>query len=150
MEFLSRERIHAIRIDLDKFASEIDTNIILALEPVEDKITQLNSKQLLKSKGADDGDLINERTGSPYLSKAYAKRMKKSKPNIFVSGAFQKEMFLQMDNAKEYFISSYNRLVKYLPGQYLNMFGISKADQPIARQIWKESFRNLSKTKTGL
>jgi hypothetical protein len=142
--------IHTIRVKLDQFVGDMDINVIEALSSVEDKITQLNRTQLLQSKGFDGNDLVNERTGSPYLSKQYGRRTGKTKPNLFVNGDFQKGMFTQMDNIKEYFVSSYHWLVKYLPDQYKNGFGIAKENQPIARQIWKDSFRSILSKKVGI
>ena len=103
---------------------------------IEDQLTELNRRQLLLSTGNDGAPLIHQMTGSPRLSPAYAKRTGKTYPNIFLSGAYQKEMFTDSEYGKGiYRQSSYNHLVKYLPYDYTNLHGVNKMNQPKAQEI---------------
>lgn len=121
---------------INDYVAQLDSNIEQAVIPVKDDIIKINYSQLDNSTGTDDKALVHALTGSPNLSPAYAKRMRKSKPDIFVTGDFRKEMFLEIyDGAKQYMISSYHRLVKYLPSHYKNMFGIAPSNKDKAYSI---------------
>lgn len=126
---------------VDNLADNVDR--VLNSPEVEDKITDLNRKQLLLSIGNDGAPLVNQQTGSPLLSKPYAKRTGKKYPNIKLTGAYQKEMFTSFDYAKkEYFQSSYDKKVKFLPDNYPNMHGINKINQPEAKEITGKAIIN--------
>jgi hypothetical protein len=81
-----------------------------------------------------DKPLIHARTGSPILSKPYAKRKGKSKPNLFDRGDFQNGMILTMPTEKEYIITSDDPKVNFLIGNYGPIFGVSPKNQPKAQE----------------
>ena len=96
---------------IDNLSDNIDR--VINLPEIEEQLTELNRKQLLMSVGNDGAPLIHQMTGSPRLSPAYAKRAGKQYPNIFLSGAYQKEMFTDSEYGKKtYRQSSFNHLVK--------------------------------------
>jgi len=116
--------------------SNLGSNIDDAIYPHEQKLVELNRQQLLQNKGFDSKALINERTGSEFLSAAYAKKMKKQKPDLFVNGRFQDEMRLKTKfDAKVYLVFSYHSLEKFLSVQYKNYAGISMEDKQEAYSI---------------
>ena len=121
-----------------QYVDNLNDNIdrVINYPVIEEQLTDLNRKQLLMSVGADGAPLVHQMTGSPRLSKAYAKRTGKTYPNIFLSGAYQKEMFTDSEYGKGiYRQSSYNHLVKYLPYNYTNLHGVNKMNQPKAQEI---------------
>jgi hypothetical protein len=119
---------------IDNLNDNIDR--VINSPEIEDQLTELNRKQLLMSVGNDGAPLIHQMTGSTRLSPAYAKRTGKQYPNIFLSGAYQKEMFTDSEYGKKiYRQSSFNHLVKYLPDNYPNLHGVNKMNQPIAQSI---------------
>jgi hypothetical protein len=120
---------------LNDYVSNLDANLIEALTPVESQILDINRFQMLNSKGADDKALINNRTGNAKLSKQYARRQRKEYPDIFVSGDYQRDMFIEVKNMDEYLISSSHRLVKYIPVQYENVHGIAPSNRDEAYKI---------------
>ena len=91
---------------------------------------QTNQKQFLNHKDADDSPLIHKDTGKATLSKAYAKKTGKTKPDCFVSGDFWDKMFFIMPNMNEYFIGSKSRIGKFLVINYGGIYGISPKNQP--------------------
>jgi hypothetical protein len=118
------------------YIDNLSNNIDGAIYSVEQELVDLNRKQLLLNKGADDKPLINIRTGSEFLSKAYAKKMKKSKPDLFVRGDFQEGMrLITKFAAKVYTVFSYHNLEKYLSVQYKNYPGIAPKNQKKAQEI---------------
>jgi len=124
------------------YLANFDDNVdeVLNSPQVEEQLTQLNRRQMLLSVGGDGKALIHQKTGSPLLSKAYAKRMRKQYPNIYVNGNYQGEMFTETRyKQKNYLISSLNRLVKYLPFNYKNLHGIAPSNQPLAQQVTSEA-----------
>jgi hypothetical protein len=119
---------------IDNLSDNIDR--VINSPEIEEQLTDLNRKQLLMSVGNDGAPLIHQMTGSTRLSPAYAKRTGKQYPNIFLSGAYQKEMFTDSEYGKKiYRQSSFNHLVKYLPYNYPNLHGVNKMNQPIAQSI---------------
>jgi hypothetical protein len=121
---------------LNDYVSNIDANIDRVISDNEEKLTAINRGQLMQSIGGDGKALINKRTGSPNLSKAYAKRMKKTKPDLYVNGDFQREMQLFPEySRKSYFVTSWHELNKYLANQYENYGGIAPQNRDNAKQI---------------
>jgi len=119
-------RLHDIRLKSNAFVANMNVHISQSIESVEKKLVDLNKKQMLGSVDSDNKSLIHASTGSIYLSKPYAKRKNKVKPNLFDSGEFQKEMFLQTnENNNTWFIDSYSSKSKHLVTNYgSNLFGI--------------------------
>lgn len=128
-------RILEIQRKSNAWVDNLETNVINIIESNEQKTTEFNRDQMMKSKNADGTSLVNNRTGSDKLSKAYARRTGKSKPNIFVTGDYQAAMFTTMPDAKNYFITSDDEKVKYLPGNYDKLHGIAPENQPKVQAI---------------
>lgn len=128
-------RILEIQKRSKDYMSDFSDNVIRVIESNEGQMLNMNRSQMLKSLDANDRPLIHARTGSARLSLAYAKRTGKSKPNLFVNGRFQSDMFFTMPTLKDYIIASDNELNKYLPKNYGKIFGVSPANQPKAQEI---------------
>ena len=117
---------------IDNMAENVDRVIY----SVEQNLIDLNRKQLLSNKGNDDLPLIHSRTGSELLTKQYAKKTNKTKPDLFVRGDFQEGMRLISKFAgKVYIVFSYHNLEKYLSKQYKNYSGIAPSNQEKAKEI---------------
>lgn len=128
-------RIIDIKNRSNQWVNNFGLNVVRVIEGIDQKTVDFNRAQMLASKNAGGSPLIHNRTGSAKLSAAYAKRTGKTRPNIFISGEFQSSMFLVMNDEKEYFITSDNYLVRYLPTNYDKLFGISPQNQPKAQKI---------------
>ena len=105
----------------------------------EKEMVNMNRVQMFNSTAADDRPLVHISTGSAKLTKAYAKKTGKTKPNLFASGDFQNKMFMFMPNEKEYFIASKDYKSGYLEKAYSwgqeTIFGVSPKNQPKAKEI---------------
>lgn len=110
-------------------------NVIRVIESNEKVMLDINKSQMLSSLDAKDRPLIHARTKSANLSRVYAKRKGKSKPNLFDTGEFQGGMILTMPTEKDYIITSDDEKVNILIGNYGSIFGISPKNQPRAKQI---------------
>ena len=112
---------------LDEFVRNIDEHIAAAVEDSAETLVDLNKQQMLNSKLFDGSSMIHQGTGSDLLSPAYAKRKRKSKPNLKDSGDFQNDMFLHAnENSGRYFMSSYDEKTKHLVESYTDkIFGIA-------------------------
>jgi hypothetical protein len=141
------EIVHAEKLRLDEFVTNLDANIIEAVMKVEPQLTGLNKKQLLMSVGNDDKPLINKNTGTAYLSKAYGKRTGKNRPDLRLTGNYHKEMFTEMTDRNNYFQSSYDRKVEFLPSNYPNAHGIAPSNQPKAKELTTKAIGDLMKKK---
>ena len=128
-------RIVEIQKKSNTWVANLKENVINIIEENSQQTVDFNRSQLLNSNDADGKPLINNRTGSDKLSPAYARRTGKSKPNIFETGEYQKAMFLTMPDPKQYFITSDDEKVKYLPGNYNKLHGIAPENQPKAQKI---------------
>jgi hypothetical protein len=120
-------RIIDIQKKSNAYVSSLEANVVRVIESGD--TVNYNRVQMLNSKDAVDGSLVHKRTGSEYLSKTYARKTGKSKPNLFLSGDFQKKMFLTMPSMKEYFIASKDYKGGFLSKNYGQIFGISPANQ---------------------
>lgn len=103
----------------------------------------MNKQQMMANKDATGSPLVNRNTGSEYLSPAYALKTGKRKPNLFLTGSFQNDMFLNVSQtATDYFIDSYDKKSGWLVGMYgKDIFGIE--DKITARTLTGLSFRKL-------
>lgn len=90
---------------------------------------------MLASLDAMDKPLIHACTKSIYLSKAYARRKGKSKPNLFDRGDFQNGMFMTLPTEKDYIISSDDPKVNFLQENYGKIFGVAPSNQEKAKEI---------------
>ena len=126
----------------NSFVANLDKHIGDIVEHNE-KLLQLNKAQLKASKDAKGGALVNNLTGSANLSPAYAKRKRKTKPDIFDTGATFREMDLIFNEPKEYLITSYTDYTKHLVTMYNNLFGIQDKNKakaittPLLSQLYK-------------
>jgi hypothetical protein len=113
-------------------------NVIRVIESHSKEMVNMNRVQMLNSKGAQDNPLIHRSTKSEYLTKPYAKRTGKSKPNLLVNGDFQNGMQMFVPSEKEYFISSKDYKSGYLEKNYgyeKSIFGVGPEAQPKAREV---------------
>lgn len=118
-----------------QYIDNLNANISRVIETNQGKTIDFNRMQMIQSKDADGNPLTHSRTGSTYLSKAYARRMRKLKPDLFVNGQFMDAMFLTMPNEKEYFISSKDYKTQFLAKNYGHIFGIASTNQPKVQAI---------------
>jgi hypothetical protein len=109
-------------------------NVIRVIESNKNIMLNMNKSQMLGSLDAMDKSLIHSRTKSPLLSKAYAKRKGKSKPNLFDRGDFQGGMIFTIPTEKDYIITSNDPKVNFLVGNYGSIFGVSPKNQPKAKE----------------
>lgn len=119
----------------NEWLANFTANVVRVIESNSEKTIDFNRMQMLRSKDADDKPLTHESTGSQKLSKAYAKRTGKSKPDLWLKGDFQEAMFLIMPNEKEYFISSKDYKSGFLSKNYGKIFGVSPDNQSKAQSI---------------
>lgn len=116
-------RLHEIRIRSEAFVNSMDLHIENSIKAVEPELLRMNKGQMLSSKDAENKPLIHKRTGRPTLSYYYARRKGKQTPNLYDTGKFQSEMFLNVHN-QDWFIDSYANVSKYLVENYGKIFGI--------------------------
>jgi len=115
--------------------AQFKENVIRVIESNEAVMLTMNKSNMLGSLDALDKPLIHSRTKSPNLSRAYAKRKGKSKPNLFDTGDFQRGMLMTMPTEKEYIITSDDPKVNFLIGNYGSIFGVSPKQQGKAKDI---------------
>ena len=129
-------RILDIQKKSNQYIANLEGNIVRVLEskPLSEKMIQTNQDQFLKHRDADGGSLIHKSTGSSKLSKQYAKRTGKTKPDFFENGNFFDKMFFTMPNINEYFVQSKSFVSKYLGINYGKIFGISPKNQPATQK----------------
>jgi len=116
--------------------AQFSANVVRVIESNEKIMIEMNRAQMMNSKGSQDNPLIHRSTKSEYLTKPYAKRTGKSKPNLFVSGDFQNGMQMFVPSEKEYFISSKDYKSGYLEKNYgydKSIFGVPVSKQPAAK-----------------
>jgi hypothetical protein len=130
-----QSRIVQIAEKSKQWVQSIESNMVRVIEREGQKTVDLNRSQMIAHKTADNSPLVHARTGSANLSKAYARRTGKSKPDLFRSGAFQDGMFLTMPNKKEYIISSRDHKTNWLARAYGKIFGVSESNQGRAKKI---------------
>jgi len=131
---MALSRIVEIAKRSNQYVANLTANIVKVIEG-NPKNIDLNRSQMISSKDADGKALVHKSTGSSKLSKAYAKRTGKTKPDFLLSGSFQDAMFLTMPNEKEYFISSKDYKSGFLSENYGKIFGISPTNQPRAQKM---------------
>jgi hypothetical protein len=125
-------RILEIQRKSNQYIANLNANIVRVIESKSnsDNIIQTNQKQFLQHKDSNDSPLVHKKTGSVNLSKAYAKKTGKTKPNFFESGNFFDQMLFAMPNMNEYFITSKSNTGKFLTNNYGDIYGISPKNQP--------------------
>ena len=131
---MALSRIVEIAKRSNQYIQNLSANVVRVIEN-NPKVLDLNRSQMISSKDADGKSLVHKSTGSSKLSKAYARRTGKTKPDLLVSGSFQDQMFLTMPSEKEYFISSKDYKSGFLSENYGKIFGISPTNQPKAQKM---------------
>jgi hypothetical protein len=129
-------RILEIQKRSNEWLSNFEANVIRVIESGQQKTVDLNRRQMLSHKDAEGQPLIHKRTGSENLSKRYARKTGKKKPDLFLTGDFQNEMFLIMPDEKSYFIGSKDHKVKWLAENYgQKIFGVAPDNQEKAQSV---------------
>lgn len=128
-------RILDIQKRSNQYMAAFKDNVIRVIESNENIMLNMNKSQMLSSLDSQDKPLIHSRTKSPLLSRAYAKRKGKSKPNLFDRGDFQAGMIFTMPTEKDYIITSDDTKINFLVGNYGSIFGISPKNQPKAKEV---------------
>lgn len=118
----------------NQYVANLDANFVRVIEGNKKNIIETNQDQFLKHKDADGNPLIHKNTGSTMLSKQYAKRTGKKKPDFFENGNFFDKMILVVPNVNEYFVQSKSFVSKYLGINYGGIFGIMPKNQPKTQQ----------------
>jgi len=127
--------IHDIRLRSNAYMASMDIQMENSLDKVEQKITNLNRKQLLSSQDNKGAPLVNTKTGSTKLSSAYAKKTGKRRPNLRLKGVFQFDMFTDFRFPNEYFIQSSDSKQGFLNAMYKGLFGIASKNRDKAKAI---------------
>jgi len=136
-------RLHDIRLKSNQFVANMDVHIAHSIESVETQLVNMNKGQMLASKDSKDKPLIHKSTGSEFLTNLYAVKTRKSKPNLFLSGEFQRFMFLSVnENNLTYFIDSEDGKSGILTDNYgLEIFGIPQKRNTDAKQLTSAAFK---------
>lgn len=143
-------QIHDINTRMQQFISMIDLHIADSIMSKDQEITDMNRGQMLLSVDSENKPLIHTATGSALLSPDYAKRTHKSKPNLFLSWDFQRNMFLNVnENDQAYFLTSDDEKAGFLRKNYGDkIFGIYDKDK--AKQLTGAAFKRLFNQKVLL
>jgi hypothetical protein len=129
-------RILEIQKKSNDYLANFEMNVIRVIETNQEKTVDLNRKQMLSHQDAEGNPLVHKQTGSELLSKAYARKTGKKKPDLSLTGDFQKGMFLMMPDEKSYFIGSKDHKVKWLAGNYgQKIFGVAPDNQDKAKAV---------------
>lgn len=142
-------RLHQIRLKSDSFVSNINLYIADAIRKNEKSLVDMNRGQMLKSKDIFERPLIHKSTGRTTLSRQYSIKTGKSKPNLYLKGDFQREMFLDVnENNQTYFVDSFDDKSKFLTENYgKNIFGVPKKQEQEAKQKNLKTFARIYKLK---
>lgn len=128
-------RIIEIQKRSNEWLVSFGANVARVLRQNGGQMVDLNKSQMLSSMDANGGALIHKRTKSAYLSKAYAKKKGKLKPNLLDSGDFQGGMNIEIKDEKEYFIRSTDKKTEWLKYGYGKIFGIAPQNQKKAQAV---------------
>lgn len=135
-------KLHEIRVKSDRFIQSINVHIAESINSVDKELIDMNKGQMLASLDSMDKPLIHKSTNSKNLSLAYSLRTKKLTPNLYLSGDFQDEMFLEVDeNRNTYFIDSMDWKNGILTENYgNNIFGVPVKKGDKAKQLTSKAF----------
>lgn len=130
-------KFHELRLKSDAFIQSIDLKIVDSIQSVDRDLIEINKRNMLSSLNAKDESLIHVLTGVSTLSKPYAKRKNKTKPNLYDTGDFQKAMFFSIDeNNMTWFIDSEDEKNGILTWAYTNdIFGIPESKTTHAKRL---------------
>ena len=136
-------KIADLRKRSNAFVSNLPIHLATSIEQVEQKLVDLNREQMLKSR-LSTGAAIR-----PKYSPAYAIKKGFTKPNLFVTGEFQSEMFLSFnENNLTYFIASFDFKTPFLRKFYGdNIFGIETDNRSKAHAITTPAIAIIYKQK---
>lgn len=136
-------KLHNIRLKSDAFIAQYNVNIRLAILNAANKLIAMNKAQMMNHKDAEGKPLTNKQTGSTKLSPAYARMKGQTRPNLFLKGSFQNQMFMEVnENNLTWFIDSYDDKSGILTENYgLKIFGIK--DTQRAKQLTGKEFEKL-------
>lgn len=136
------QKLHEIRIRSDRFINDINLHITESIRSVDKSLLNMNKRQLLESKDSSGNPLIHKQTGSPNLSLYYSIKTKKQKPNLFLSGDFQRNMFFDInENNLNWVTSSSDSKTGILVENYgSNIFGIPSNRQGEAKLLTGSAF----------
>lgn len=137
-------RLHEIRLKSNQFVANMNVHIAQSIESVETNLVNMNKGQMLSSKDSQDMPLIHKNTGSKNLSLAYSILTGKQTPNLFLTGDFQRAMFLEVnENNLTFFIDSQDSKNGILTDNYGDeIFGIPVKRQPEAKQLTGADFKS--------
>jgi len=126
------------------FVQNMNVHIANSIEEESRKLLTFNKGQMFSHKDSKDKPLIHKLTNSPLLSKGYSLMTGKSRPNLFLSGAFQNAMFLNVnENNLTYFIDSEDEKSGILANAYGNdIFGIPEKFQIRSKQFTGTRFKS--------
>jgi hypothetical protein len=128
-------RILEIQKRSNEWLANFELNVIRIIESEKTNV-DLNRKQMLGHQDSQGKPLIHKKTGSQFLSKQYARKTGKKKPDLFVTGDFQREMFMYMPDEKSYFIGSKDRKTEWLASNYgQKIFGVAPDNQEKAKAV---------------
>jgi hypothetical protein len=124
--------ISAIRERSNQFVANLDKYIQEAIEEVSQELTQINRDQMLDSLQPSGKPIF------PFYSPSYAKKKGFPYPNLFVTGDFQNDMFMVVQD-KEFFLTSGDWKNPLLTEKYERsgnkIFGIPKEKEKQAQEI---------------
>jgi hypothetical protein len=137
-------KLNELTLRHNRFVQNMNVIISLSIESVDTSLINMNKNQMLHSKDSNDNPLIHKQTGSQYLSLLYAIRTNKSKPDLYLTGDFQRAMFLDVnENNLTWFIDSQDWKSGILTENYGNgIFGIPKDRQSEAKKLTGTAFNN--------
>jgi len=137
-------KLHEIALRHEQFEQMMNVHIANSILSQEKKLVDMNRKQMLSSKDVDNKPLIHSKTGKTTLSIGYQKRTGKKKPNLFLSGGFQKAMFINVDeNENKWFIGSEDFKTGFLVKNYGKIFGVPVSQRLLAKKLTSKEFKRL-------
>ena len=125
-------KISELRKKSNQFTANLRTIISKMVEDNDDKLIELNQKQLKGNKNAK-GESIR-----PLYSESYARKKGYYEPDGYLTGQMYREMFAVVDENKlTYDLSSFAEHTKYFANRYGDVvFGISPSNQPTAQRYY--------------
>lgn len=136
-------RLHEIRLKSDQFIGNINVHIAESIKNVEDDLLKINKSQMLSSLDSDGSPLVHKETGNKNVTVAYQQKTGKITPNLFLSGDFQKSMFLEVnENDNSFFIDSEDWKNGILTENYgSKIFGIPQDKETRSKELTSRSFK---------
>jgi hypothetical protein len=122
--------ISELRKKSNDFVRNLDVEIALVVEHNQDLI-KLNQEQMKASTDSEGRPLVNRMTGRKTLSPAYQKKTGKTYPDLFLTGDFQRDMDILVNEGQgSYFLTSFDEKKDKLEDWYSEkIFGIKDKEQ---------------------